>query len=377
MDKQDYYDLLGISKSASDAEIKKAYRTLAMKYHPDRNPGNKEAEIKFREVTEAYEILKDDQKRAAYDRYGHAAFAQGAGAGAGFGGFNFDFGSGGGFGSIFEDIFGEFMGAAGRRSQRYEGERGEDIRYDLEISLEEAYSGVKKEIEIQSSEKCEECEGSGAQPGTKAETCEMCHGTGRIRRQSGFFIEERMCPTCRGTGKVIKTPCKKCGGSGKQRKNKTVDVTIPAGIKDQQILNVSGRGNSGTNGGPAGDLHVYVNVRPHPVFERRGDDVWCEVPITFTQAALGADVVVPTLDGKVSYTVREGTQPGDVFRLKGKGIQNIRSKARGDQLVRIIVDIPTKLNSEQREALLKFNSLMGGSTPTGEEKKGFFGKKRK
>ena len=375
MDKQDYYDLLGISKSASDAEIKKAYRTLAMKYHPDRNPGNKEAEIKFREVTEAYEILKDDQKRAAYDRYGHAAFAQGAGAGAGFGGFNFDFGSGGGFGSIFEDIFGEFMGAAGRRSQRYEGERGEDIRYDLEISLEEAYSGVKKEIEIQSSEKCEECEGSGAQPGTKAETCEMCHGTGRIRRQSGFFIEERMCPTCRGTGKVIKTPCKKCGGSGKQRKNKTVDVTIPAGIKDQQILNVSGRGNSGTNGGPAGDLHVYVNVRPHPVFERRGDDVWCEVPITFTQAALGADVVVPTLDGKVSYTVREGTQPGDVFRLKGKGIQRLGGRGRGDQYVRVTVEVPKNLNGKQKELIKQLDGATGDKNYA--KRRNFFDKIKK
>ena len=236
MAKQDYYELLGVNKDASDAEIKKAYRSMAMKYHPDRNPGDKEAESKFKEVTEAYEILKDGQKRAAYDRYGHAAFAQGAGAGAGFGGgfggFNFDFG-GGGFGNIFEDIFSEFMGgAAGRgRSSQYAGRRGADIRHDMEISLEDAYTGLKKEIEIQTAVRCDECDGTGAAEGSKAETCEMCHGTGRVRRQSGFFIEERMCPTCQGTGQVIKNPCKKCKGSGKVSQKKVLEVNVPAGIQ--------------------------------------------------------------------------------------------------------------------------------------------------
>lgn len=372
MDKQDYYDLLGVSKGASDAEIKKAYRMMAMKYHPDRNPGNKEAEIKFREVTEAYEVLKDGQKRAAYDRYGHAAFAQGAGAGAGFGGFNFDFGGAGGFGNIFEDIFGEFMGAAGRRSPRYEGERGEDIRYDLEISLEEAYSGLKKEIEIRSSEKCEECDGTGAEKGTKAETCEMCRGTGRIRRQSGFFIEERMCPSCRGTGKVIKNPCKKCGGSGKVSKKKTLEVNIPAGIDDENRMRLTGQGEAGSHGGPNGDLYIFVHVKPHKIFKREGVNLFCTVPLTMTTAALGGEIEIPCLDGTTEkITIEPGTQTGQEIRLRKKGMNGLQSRNAGDLFVRFKVETPTKLTAKQKELLRQFAEEGRNTSP---ESEGFFDK---
>ena len=308
---KDYYELLGLQKGATDVEIKKAYRTLAMKYHPDRNPGNAEAELKFKEVTEAYEVLKDSQKRAAYDRYGHAAFAQGAGAGAGgFGGFNFDFGggSGAGFGSIFEDIFSEFMGGA-RRSRQQEGVRGADIRYDLEITLEEAYKGLTKEIEIQTAVKCEDCHGTGAAEGSKAETCDTCHGTGRVRRQAGFFIEERTCPTCNGTGKVIKNPCKKCGGTGKISQKKVLEVTIPAGIDSGNRMRLAGQGEAGMNGGPKGDLYIFVHIKPHPIFKRDAANLYCTVPLSMTTAALGGEIDIPCIDGSSEKVkIDEGTQ---------------------------------------------------------------------
>ncbi len=373
---KDYYELLGLQKGATDVEIKKAYRTLAMKYHPDRNPGNTEAELKFKEVTEAYEVLKDSQKRAAYDRYGHAAFAQGAGAGAGgFGGFNFDFGggSGAGFGSIFEDIFSEFMGGA-RRSRQQEGVRGADIRYDLEITLEEAYKGLTKEIEIQTAVKCEDCHGTGAAEGSKAETCDTCHGTGRVRRQAGFFIEERTCPTCNGTGKVIKNPCKKCGGTGKVSQKKVLEVTIPAGIDSENRMRLAGQGEAGMNGGPNGDLYIFVHIKPHPIFKRDAANLYCTVPLSMTTAALGGEIDIPCIDGSSEKVkIDEGTQSGTEVRLRKKGMTMLQSKSVGDLFVRFTVETPTKLTDKQKELLKQFAEESKESSP---QSTGFFEKLR-
>ena len=373
---KDYYELLGLQKGATDVEIKKAYRTLAMKYHPDRNPGNAEAELKFKEVTEAYEVLKDSQKRAAYDRYGHAAFAQGAGAGAGgFGGFNFDFGggSGAGFGSIFEDIFSEFMGGA-RRSRQQEGVRGADIRYDLEITLEEAYKGLTKEIEIQTAVKCEDCLGTGAAEGSKAETCDTCHGTGRVRRQAGFFIEERTCPTCNGTGKVIKNPCKKCGGTGKVSQKKMLEVTIPAGIDSENRMRLAGQGEAGMNGGPNGDLYIFVHIKPHPIFKRDAANLYCTVPLSMTTAALGGEIDIPCIDGSSEKVkIDEGTQSGTEVRLRKKGMTMLQSKSVGDLFVRFTVETPTKLTDKQKELLKQFAEESKESSP---QSTGFFEKLR-
>lgn len=382
-DKRDYYEVLGVDKSASADEIKKAYRKKAKQYHPDLNPGDKEAEAKFKEANEAYEVLSDDQKKARYDQFGHAGVDPNYGAG-GAGGFGGGFGDDFDLGDIFSSFFGggaSGFGGGGRRSNPNGPRRGEDLQSSVTISFEEAAKGCKRKINVNRIEVCQECNGSGAAPGTSPTTCPECHGTGQVTAQQrtpfGVIQTQRACSRCSGKGRIIETPCSKCRGRGRVTKQSTLEVNIPAGIDDRQILNVRGEGNKGVNGGPAGDLHVVVNVRPHPFFERDGFDVWCEVHVNIVQATMGDTLLVPTLDGKVRYDIPEGTQPGSVFRLKGKGFQNIRSKARGDQLVRIIVDIPTKLNAEQREALLKFNSLMGGSEPSGEEKKGFFGKKRK
>ena len=374
-DKRDYYEVLGVQKGASDDEIKKAYRACAKKYHPDLHPGDKECEEKFKEVNEAYEVLSDSDKKARYDQFGHAGVDSNYGAGAGGAGSPF------GQGIDIDDIFSSFFGGfGGRRSNNANAPmRGSDIETTVYISVEEAAKGCKQTINYSCVTTCDACHGTGAQPGTSPKTCSSCGGSGRVtinqRTPFGVVQTQRTCDACHGRGKIVDNPCKKCGGSGKQRKNKTVDVTIPAGIKDQQILNVSGRGNSGTNGGPAGDLHVYVNVRPHPVFERRGDDVWCEVPITFTQAALGADVVVPTLDGKVSYTVREGTQPGDVFRLKGKGIQRLGGRGRGDQYVRVTVEVPKNLNGKQKELIKQLDGATGDKNYA--KRRNFFDKIKK
>ena len=374
-DKRDYYEVLGVQKGASDDEIKKAYRACAKKYHPDLHPGDKECEEKFKEVNEAYEVLSDSDKKARYDQFGHAGVDSNYGAGAGGAGSPF------GQGIDIDDIFSSFFGGfGGRRSNNANAPmRGSDIETTVYISFEEAAKGCKQTINYSCVTTCDDCHGTGAQPGTSPKTCSSCGGSGRVtinqRTPFGVVQTQRTCDACHGRGKIVDNPCKKCGGSGKQHKNKTVDVTIPAGIKDQQILNVSGRGNSGTNGGPAGDLHVYVNVRPHPVFERRGDDVWCEVPITFTQAALGADVVVPTLDGKVSYTVREGTQPGDVFRLKGKGIQRLGGRGRGDQYVRVTVEVPKNLNGKQKELIKQLDGATGDKNYA--KRRNFFDKIKK
>ncbi len=383
-DKRDYYEVLGVEKSASADEIKKAYRKKAKQYHPDLNPGNAEAEAKFKEANEAYEVLSDDQKKARYDQFGHAGVDPNYGAGGGgFGGFGDDidlgdifssfFGGGGGFGGGF--------GGGSRRANPNAPRRGEDLQSTVTISFEEAAKGCKRKVDVNRIEVCSECDGSGAQKGTSPTTCPECHGSGQVTAQQrtpfGVIQTQKACSRCGGKGKIVENPCQKCRGRGRVSKHSALEINIPAGIDDRQTLNVRGEGNKGINGGPAGDLHVTVHVRPHPFFERDGVDVWCDVHVTFVQAALGDTLMVPTLDGKVKYDIPAGTQPGSVYVLKGKGIQNLHTKMRGNQLVRIIVDVPTKLSSDQKDALLKFNEAMGGSKPEDDEKKGFFGKKRR
>ena len=351
-DKRDYYEVLGVQKSASEDDIKKAYRKMAKQYHPDLNPGDKTAEAKFKEVNEAYEVLSDSDKRSRYDQFGHAGvdpnFGGGAGGGNPFqGGFDFT--------DIFDSFFGGGFGGSSRRANPNAPRQGSDAQANLAIDFEEAAKGCKKNVEYQQIEVCSDCHGTGAEAGTTPKTCPNCNGTGQVRVSQrtpfGVVQSTQSCDRCHGTGKLIEKPCHTCDGKGRVRRRKTIEVTVPAGIDDEQVLNVSGHGNTGANGGPSGDLHVYINVRPHPIYKRRGNDVWCEMPITFTQAALGADVEVPTLDGKVSYHVHEGTQPGDVFRLKGKGIQSLRSRARGDQYVQVTVEVPKNLNKRQKEIL--------------------------
>ncbi|MBR6531153.1 MAG: molecular chaperone DnaJ [Clostridia bacterium] len=383
--KRDYYEVLGVEKSASADEIKKAYRKKAKQYHPDLNPGDKEAEAKFKEANEAYEVLSDDQKKARYDQFGHAGVDPnyGAGAGGGFGGGFGGFGDDIDLGDIFSSFFGGGggFGGGGRRANPNAPRRGEDLQSTVTISFEEAAKGCKRKVDVNRVDVCSECNGTGAQKGTSPTTCPECHGSGQVMAQQrtpfGVIQTQRACTRCGGKGKIIETPCQKCRGRGRVSKHSTLEVNIPAGIDDRQILNVRGEGNKGINGGPAGDLHVNVNVRPHPFFERDGFNVWCDVHVTFVQAALGDTLMVPTLDGKVKYDIPAGTQPGAVYVLKGKGIQNIHTKVRGNQLVRIIVDVPTKLNAEQKDALLKFNETMGGNKPDMDDKKGFFGKKRR
>ncbi len=369
-DKRDYYEVLGVNKDASDDEIKKAYRQAAKKYHPDLHPGDKEAEEKFKEVNEAYEVLSDSEKKARYDQFGHAGVDPNYGAG----GAGSPFGQDIDFGDIFSSFFGGF---GGRRSANPNApRRGSDIETQLYISFEEAAKGCKKTVQYQAVSTCKDCNGTGAQKGTSPKTCSACGGRGQVtinqRTPFGVVQTSRPCDACRGRGKIIETPCRTCNGRGQVRRKKTVEVNIPAGINDDQVLNVAGHGNSGTNGGPAGDLHVYIGIRPHPIFERRGDDVWCDLPITFTQAALGATVTVPTLDGKASYDIHEGTQPGDVFKLKGKGIQHLGSKGRGDQYVKVVIEVPKNLNSKQKQLIREFDSAV--SEKNYQKRKGFMDK---
>lgn len=361
-DKRDFYEVLGVDRGASDDEIKKAYRKMAKKYHPDLNPGDKEAEAKFKEVNEAYEVLSDSGKRARYDQFGHAGVdpnygAGGAGGGYGFeGGFQGDFGD---LGDIFSSIFGGGFDG-GRRRDPNAPRRGSDTSANVNISFEEAAKGCKKTIKVTKIETCTDCGGSGAEKGTTAKTCPGCHGTGQIkvsqRTPFGIMQTQRVCDQCRGSGKIIDHPCRTCAGKGKVRRQRDVEVSVPAGIDDGQVLTMRGAGDAGTNGGPSGDLQINVTVRPHPLFERRGFDVYCEIPITFVQAALGAEIVVPTLDGKVSMKVREGTQPGDEFKLKGKGINRIGSAVRGDQYVKVNIEVPRDLNDKQKQQLREFES---------------------
>lgn len=358
-DKRDYYEVLGVDKSVSDDELKKAYRKAAKKYHPDLNPGDAEAEKCFKEVNEAYEVLSDKEKRARYDQFGHAGvdpnFGAGAGGGGFGGGFNGDFGD---LGDIFNSFFGGGFGG-GRRSNPNAPRRGNDTAASVTISFEEAAKGCKKTVKVTKIENCTDCGGNGAKKGTSAKTCSVCHGTGQVattqRTPFGVIQTQQVCNNCHGSGKIIDTPCDTCHGKGRIRHTVEQTVEIPAGIDDGQVISLRGAGDSGVNGGPSGDLRINVNVRPHPIFERNGYDVYCEIPITFTQAALGAEITVPTLDGKVKFTIHEGTQPGDEFKLRGKGIQRLRYSGRGDQYVKITVEVPKNLSKVQKEKLKEFD----------------------
>lgn len=352
MAKRDFYQVLELEKNASEKDIKRAYKRLAMKYHPDRNQDNKdESEAKFKEIKEAYEVLSDEQKRAAYDQYGHAAFEQGGmGGGGGFGG-------GADFSDIFGDVFGDIFGG-GRRQQR--PSRGSDLQYNMELTLEEAVRGVTKEIRIPTLETCDVCHGNGAKPGTSADTCPTCHGMGQVHMRQGFFSVQQPCPTCHGRGKVIKDPCNKCHGHGRVERYKTLSVKIPAGVDTGDRVRLSGEGEAGENGAPSGDLFVQVHVLPHNIFERDGNNLHCEVPINFADAALGGEIEVPTLDGRVKLKIPAETQTGKIFRMKGKGVKSVRGGLQGDLMCHIVVETPVKLNEKQKALLKEFGESLGG-----------------
>ncbi len=354
MSKRDYYEVLGVNRDAGDDEIKKAYRKLAMKFHPDRNPDNKEAEEKFKEAKEAYEMLSDPQKKAAYDRYGHAGVDPSMGAGPGAQGFE------GGFADAFGDIFGDLFGGGGRggRSNVY---RGADLRYNLEITLEEAARGAEKTIRIPTVEECGTCNGSGAKPGTHPKPCPTCQGHGQVRVQQGFFSIQQTCPKCHGSGKIIPDPCRDCGGAGRTKKQKTLEVKIPAGIDDGMRLRHAGHGEPGLNGGPPGDLYVEIHIRKHAVFERDHDDLHCEMPISITTAALGGEIEIPTLEGMARLKIPAETQSGKVFRLRGKGIKNVRSHVHGDLMCHVVVETPVSLTERQKELLREFEESASGN----------------
>lgn len=365
MTKVCYYELLGCARTANGDEIKKSYRKLAMQYHPDKNPGNKEAEHKFKEITEAYEILRDEQRRAAYDKFGHAAFEQGGGS---RGGFEFT----GGLGDIFDEMFGEILGG-GRRSQGA-SPRGADLRYDLEISLTEAFSGCEKNIRIATSAACTDCKGQGTAPGTSPSTCPTCNGPGRVRAQQGFFTIERTCPTCQGAGKVIKDACKNCAGMGRVRREKNLAVTIPAGVEDGTRIRLAGEGEAGQRGGNPGDLYVILEIRQHPFFHREGANLFCRVPVAMPTAALGGRIEVPTLEGgSVELNVEAGTQTGQQSRIKGKGMSVLRSSSRGDMYIELMVETPVSLTKRQKELLQEF-AAEGDTKKAHPESEGFFQK---
>ncbi|TVO58026.1 molecular chaperone DnaJ [Denitromonas halophila] len=351
MAKRDFYEILGVNRDVSDADLKKAYRKLAMKFHPDRNPDSKDAEEHFKEVKEAYEVLSEPDKRAAYDRYGHAGVDPSMGAGAGGQGFE---GFGDAFGDIFGDIFGGGGGGRGGRSNVY---RGADLRYNLEISLEEAARGAEKTIRIPTQERCDTCGGSGAKAGSHAKPCPTCGGAGQVRIQQGFFSIQQTCPKCHGSGSYIPDPCATCHGAGRVKKQKTLEVKIPAGIDEGMRLRHGGHGEPGINGGPSGDLYVEIHIKPHAVFQREGDDLHCEMPISFATAALGGDIEIPTLDGMARIKVPAETQTGKVFRLRGKGIRNVRSHVQGDLMCHVLVETPVKLTERQKELLEEFQSI--------------------
>lgn len=358
MSTKDFYETLGVARSAGDDEIKKAYRKLAMKYHPDRNPDNKEAEEKFKEIQKAYDTLSDPQKKAAYDQYGHAAFEQGMGGGAGgFGGFSGGFGGAQGF--DFSDIFSQMFGGAGGGG-RQPNYQGADLQVGVEITLEEAAQGIKKRINIPTYEACDVCHGSGAKPGTSASTCSTCHGSGTVHIRQAIFQVQQTCPNCHGSGKEIKDPCVKCRGEGRTKTSKTVEVNIPAGIDDGQRIRLSGEGEPGQHGAPAGDLYVNVHVKEHKIFERNGLDLHCELPISFAVAALGGEVEVPTLDGRVKLNIPKETQHGRRMRVKGKGIKSLRSSATGDLYCHIVVETPVNLTDRQKELLEEFERISTG-----------------
>jgi molecular chaperone DnaJ len=376
--KKDYYELLGVAKNVTPEDLKKAYRKLAMKYHPDRNQGDKEAEAKFKEISEAYEVLSDEQKRAAYDQYGHGAFDGGMGGGAG----GFRGGSGfSDFSDIFEEVFGRGFGGTGGhrgggRSTHHQGQPGSDLRYDVAITLEQAHQGLSENVSLRKSEKCGECHGSGASKGTKSTTCDTCHGSGTMRFQQGFFTLERTCTRCGGAGQTIKDPCKPCGGSGRVQKQKTISITIPAGVEDGTRLRVAGEGEAGMRGGHAGDLYIFISIKPHELFIRHGDDIHCQVPIPMITAVLGGEVEIPTIDGtKAKVTIPAGSQPGEKFRLKAKGMNVMRTPRRGDMIVHAMVEIPVNLTAEQQKLMEEFKASDKGKPNDHHPKtKSFFDK---
>lgn len=356
MSKRDYYDILGVSRKATPDELKSAFRKKAKDLHPDRNPGDQKAEQAFKELNEAYEVLRDDQKRAAYDQYGHAAF-EGPGGGPGGRGFGFDFSTS--FTDVFDDLFGEFMGGGRRGGNR--AARGTDLRYNMEISLEEAFAGKTATIRIPGSISCEACSGSGAEAGSKPQACPTCSGSGKVRAQQGFFTIERTCPTCQGLGRVVKNPCRVCGGSGRVQRERTLNVNIPQGVEDGTRIRLAGEGEAGLRGGPKGDLYIFLSVAPHQLFKRDGQDVLCRVPVSFVTAALGGHIEVPTLGGgRARVAVTEGTQSGRQFRLRGKGMPGLRGQgASGDMFVEVTVETPVQLTKKQQELLREFEKATG------------------
>jgi molecular chaperone DnaJ len=381
MAKRDYYEVLGVGKNADEKALKSAFRNMAKKYHPDANPGNKEAEARFKELNEAYDVLKDPQKKAAYDRFGHKAFEGGMGGGRGPGGAGFGPEFNSSMSDIFEDLFGEFMG--GQRGRQGGGRqrggssgaaRGADLRYNMEISLTEAFSGKTAQIRVPSSVACEQCKGSGAKPGSQPKACGTCGGAGAVRSQSGFFTVERTCPTCQGRGQVISDPCNACGGQGRVSRERTLSVNIPAGVEDGTRIRLANEGEAGMRGGPSGDLYIFLSVRPHEFFQRDGADLFCKVPISMATASLGGEIEVPTIDGKKArVTVPEGAQTGKQFRLKGKGMPVLRSSQFGDMYIQVTVETPVNLTRRQRELLKEFDNEARNNSP---ESEGFFAKAR-
>jgi molecular chaperone DnaJ len=362
MAKRDYYEVLGVARTATEAELKAAFRKAAMQHHPDRNPGNKDAEVRFKELNEAYQCLSDGQKRAAYDRFGHAAFEQGGQGGMGDG-----FGSS--MADIFEDLFGDMMGRGGRRSGGRE--RGSDLRYNLEITLDEAFAGKTATIKVPTSATCETCSGSGAKAGSKPRTCSACNGHGRVRAQQGFFAIERTCPTCQGRGEIIENPCASCAGSGRVTRERSLSVNIPPGVEDGTRIRLANEGEAGLRGGPSGDLYIFLSIKPHQFFQRDGADLYCRVPISMVQAALGGEFAVHAIDGsEVKVKIPEGTQSGKQFKLRGKGMPVLRSRDVGDLYIQSVVETPQNLTRRQRELLQEFEAE--SSSKTHPESSGFF-----
>ena len=378
MAKRDYYDVLGASKGASAEELKKAYRTKAKELHPDRNTDNPNAEAQFKEINEAYEVLKDADKKAAYDRYGHAAFEGGMGGGGGqrgYGGGQGDFSSA--FSDVFEDLFGDFMGGRGGGGGRARAQRGSDLRYNLRVSLEEAFAGVQKTINVPTSVACDACRGTGAEGGSEPTTCPTCSGMGKVRAQQGFFTVERTCPTCSGAGQIVKNPCKVCHGHGRIEKERALSVNIPAGVETGTRIRLAGEGEAGLRGGPTGDLYIFIEVKEHPLFQRDSVHLFCRVPISFATAALGGEVEVPTIDGgKSRVKVPAGSQTGKQMRLRAKGMPALRGGGVGDMLLELAVETPVNLTSRQKELLREFEELSSENNPEGnsffDKVKGFW-----
>jgi molecular chaperone DnaJ len=372
MAKRDYYEVLGVSKGASADELKKAYRTKAKELHPDRNSDNPKAEEQFKEVNEAYEALKDPDKKAAYDRFGHAAFDGGMGSGrhGGFGGGQGDFASA--FSDVFDDLFGDFMGGGQRGGGRQRATRGSDLRYNLRVSLEDAYSGSQKTINVPTAVGCETCNGTGAESGAEPQTCPTCAGMGKVRAQQGFFTVERTCPTCSGMGQIIKNPCKKCGGAGRVERDRSLSINIPAGVETGTKIRLAGEGEAGLRGGPTGDLYIFMEVQEHPLFQREGPHLFCHVPVSMASAALGGDIEVPTIDGGRSRVkIPAGSQSGRQMRLRSKGMPMLRGGGHGDMLIELAVETPVNLTSRQKELIKEFDKLSEDNNP---ESSSFFSK---